>query len=62
MMPDPEKHKRGFVYGPAPYKESITVRSPERAVLVVKEWQEAQKLLDLETKEWKEVPEGMRTM
>lgn len=61
-MPNLEMLTQGFVHGPALYKESITVRLPERAVLVVNELQEAQKPLDLETKQWKEVLEGMHTM
>jgi cytochrome P450 len=52
IMPEQEKLTQGFVFMPEPYKARITVRSPEKAEIVRREWESAEKLLDPETKQW----------
>ena len=60
IIPDTNLYTQGFVCMPEEFQASITPRSAERAEIIRKEWKEAEKeLLDPETKQWKEVPEGM---
>ncbi|KAF4624844.1 hypothetical protein G7Y89_g13323 [Cudoniella acicularis] len=59
ILPDSNRLTQGFVCMPEPFKVKIVPRSKERVALIEKEWKEAQELLDPETKQWKEVPEGM---
>lgn len=59
ILPDPDKLTQGFVCMPEPYQAKITPRSKERARLVEEEWRAAEKLLNPQTKQWKEIPEGM---
>lgn len=60
IIPDPDKLTQGFVCMPEPYQASITARSAERAEIIRREWETAQKSLDPETKQWKEVPTDMQ--
>ena len=54
IVPDPEKLTQGFVCMPVEYRCLIKSRSEARAVLVVREWQEAEEdCLSAETKQWK---------
>jgi cytochrome P450 len=59
VLPDPEKLTQGFVCMPEPFPCRITPRSKERARIVERDWEEASKLLDGKTMQWKEIPEGM---
>ena len=53
-LPDPDRLTQGFVCMPEEFEVSITPRDERRAEMVRKEWEEAQSLLDKETKQWKE--------
>lgn len=59
IIPDPEQLTQGFVCMPVPYQVSVTARSPARASLVESEWEDAQKSLDPDTKQWIQVLENM---
>jgi cytochrome P450 len=59
ILPDAEKLTQGFVCMPEPFESRITPRSKESADMVEREWNEAVKLLDEKTYQWKEIPEGM---
>jgi hypothetical protein len=58
ILPDPEKLTQGFVCMSESFVCDITPISAERAAVVEKEWEEAEKLLD-EDMQWKYIPEGM---
>ena len=60
IMPNPDKLTQGFVCMPEPFQASITPRSRERADLIRREWDAAQKSLDPDTKKWREIPEGLK--
>ncbi len=59
IIPDADKLTQGFVCMPVPYRAKITARSEERAEMVKKEWEDAQRSLDPRTKQWVEVPGEM---
>jgi hypothetical protein len=62
ILPDPDKLTQGFVCMPEEFVANIRPRSKERAELVVREWEEAQKeCLDPVTKQWKQVPANLKT-
>lgn len=50
MIPDPEELTPGFVCMPVPFQVSVTARSPSRALLIEREWDNAQRSLDPDTK------------
>lgn len=53
IIPDPDELTQGFVCMPVEYPAKISPRSKERADLVRREWQNAEKeLLDPATKQW----------
>lgn len=56
ILPDPDRLTQGFVCMPEEFPARITPRSQARADMVIKEWQEAEGLLDPETKQWLEPP------
>lgn len=59
IIPNPDKLTQGFVCMPEPYRAEITARSAERAEVIRREWEDAQKSLDFDTKQWKEIPKDM---
>ncbi|KAE8442354.1 hypothetical protein EG329_003425 [Mollisiaceae sp. DMI_Dod_QoI] len=59
ILPDPERLTQGFVCMPEPFQCMITPRSKEKEKMVRSEWEEASGLLDKQTQQWKEVPQGM---
>ncbi|GAB7348630.1 hypothetical protein MBLNU459_g7004t1 [Dothideomycetes sp. NU459] len=60
ILPDPARLTQGFVCMPEEFAARITPRSEERAGLVEREWEEAERtLLDPVTKQWTRTPEGM---
>ena len=59
ILPDPDKLTQGFVCMPEEFQAKITPRDQRRAEIVMREWREAQELLDPVTKQWKHTPEGM---
>jgi cytochrome P450 len=59
IYPDPEKLTQGFVCMPEEFPARIIPRSKERAAVVTKDWEDAKKLIDPVTKQWKQIPEGM---
>ncbi|KAJ2893599.1 hypothetical protein MKZ38_008422 [Zalerion maritima] len=62
ILPDPDKLTQGFVCMPEDFECDIAPRSMERAKLVTKEWQEAEREhLDPVTKQWKKSPLPPRT-
>lgn len=58
IIPDSDRYTQAVVCMPEPYQASITPRSKQRANLMVKEWEEAQPLLD-EDQQYKVVGEGL---
>lgn len=61
IIPDTNKYTQGFVCMPEEYPAVITPRSKERAEIIRREWKQAEsELLDPVTKQWKEVPMGMK--
>lgn len=53
IIPDQSKLTQGFVCMPEPYPAKITPRSPERAEIVRRDWERAEKeSLDPQTKQW----------
>lgn len=59
ILPDQDKLTQGFVAMPEKYQCRIIPRSEKRALMVQKEWEDAQELLEPATRQWKDVPEGM---
>lgn len=53
ILPDPDKLTQGFVCMPEPFEATIRPRSSERAKLIRETWDNAQKELDSETKQWR---------
>ena len=53
VIPDGSKLSQGFVCMPEPYQATIRPRSAEKAALIRKFWNEAQKDLDLDSEQWK---------
>jgi len=60
IWPDPDKLTQGFVCMPEPFKAVLRPRSEEKARLVRECWTDAQQELDPKTKQWRDVPRGMR--
>lgn len=61
ITPDIEDLVGGITVTPADFKAIITPRSPDKAELIKREWQHCEEvILDAETKQWKEVPSGMK--
>jgi hypothetical protein len=58
IVPDPDDLTGGFLVQPSPFPAKITPRSEAHVQVIRKEWASCQTLLD-ESKQWKEVPEGM---
>ena len=59
ILPNPEKYTQGFVCMPEEFVVDIKPVSKERADIIEREWEEAKQLLDPETMQWKDIPEGM---
>ncbi|KAJ9202740.1 hypothetical protein DTO166G4_7308 [Paecilomyces variotii] len=59
ILPDQDRMTQGFVAMPEEYQCRIIPRSEKQALLVQKEWEDIQELLDPTTKQWKAIPEGM---
>jgi cytochrome P450 len=60
VIPNTNLYSQGFVCMPEEFAAVITPRSKERADIVRREWEEAEReLLDPKTKQWREVPVGM---
>jgi cytochrome P450 len=59
ILPDCDALTQGFVCMPEEFECTITPVSEARAQMVRGEWREAEKLLDPDTKQWKDIPEGM---
>ncbi|KAF2198327.1 cytochrome P450 [Delitschia confertaspora ATCC 74209] len=59
ILPDPEKLTQGFVCMPVEFECEITPRGKDRAEQVEKEWEEAKRLLEPGSGQWREIPEGM---
>ena len=53
VLPDTEKLTQGFACGPVPFPARIVPRSRERAEVVRREWEEAKRLLDPVSMQWK---------
>jgi hypothetical protein len=61
ITPDIEDLVGGLTVTPADFKAVITPRSKEKANIIMKEWKHCEEvLLDPQTKQWKEVPQGMK--
>ncbi|KAI4720577.1 cytochrome P450 [Aureobasidium sp. EXF-10727] len=59
MLPDPDYLiVGGIVARPGPFEATILPRDENRARIIREEWEVAQRLLDPDTKQWKETPEG----
>ncbi|KAJ4387826.1 hypothetical protein N0V93_008429 [Gnomoniopsis smithogilvyi] len=58
VVPDPERLTQGFILHPEPFPASITPRSEKHAVLLRKDWEACQQLLD-QRKQWIHLPEGL---
>ena len=58
ILPDPERYTQGFVCMPEVFEADITPVSQERAAIIERDWEEAQKDLD-EHGQWKNIPYGM---
>lgn len=58
IVPDQDDLTEGFLVQPNPFPAKITPRSEVHAQAIRKEWDGCQALLD-ESKQWKEVPQGM---
>lgn len=56
IMPDPDDLTQGFVCAPAEFPAKLTPRSPERADMCRREWENMSEALDPETKQWKVSP------
>jgi cytochrome P450 len=56
ILPDPDHLTQGFVCMPEEFPARIIPRSQARADMVVREWKEAEELLDPETKQWLQPP------
>lgn len=59
ITPDVDDLVGGITMHPRPYKVDIVPRSPERAAIIRQAVKECESLLHPETKQWKQVPEGM---
>lgn len=60
ILPDPDRLTQGFVCMPEHFDAKITPRSDERAEILTKEWENAQRTcLDPETDQWLLLPEDM---
>ena len=53
VLPDPSKLTQGFVCMPEPFQYILKPRSPERAAIIQKAWEEARRELDPETEQWR---------
>jgi hypothetical protein len=61
VTPDTEDLVGGLTVTPAAFKAIITPRSKEKAGIITKDWKYCEDvLLDPQTKQWKNVPEGMK--
>ncbi|KAG9945351.1 cytochrome P450, partial [Aureobasidium melanogenum] len=58
MLPDADNWIVGIAARPAPFEAAIVCRDEKGARIIRDEWKDAQRLLDPETKQWKETPEG----
>lgn len=58
MLPNADDLIVGLAARPTPFEANIVSRDEKRAYVIREEWKSAQKLLDPETKQWKETPEG----
>jgi hypothetical protein len=59
-LPDIEDLVGGLTIKPAEFEVAITPRSAGRARIIRDDWRECEEtLLDIETKQWKNIPEGM---
>ena len=59
ILPDPERYTQGFVCMPEEFVVDIKPVSERRRKMMEQEWEEAKKLLDRKTWQWKDIPEGM---
>lgn len=60
ILPDIEELTQGLVVLPQPFKVQFKPRSEKRRQLVEQEWAQAEELLDPVTKQWKNIPQGMK--
>jgi cytochrome P450 len=58
MLPDADDLVVAIAAKPATFEANILPRDEKRARIVRGEWEDAQRLLDPRTKQWKEAPEG----
>jgi len=56
ILPDPEDLIVGITAIPAPYMADIRPRSEKKAEIIRRDWDDAKKLLDSVTMQWKEIP------
>lgn len=60
ILPNVDELTQGLVTMPVPFRARIVPRSEKRKEMVIREWEEACELLDPVTKQWKDIPEGMK--
>ena len=58
ILPDADNLVVAISARPETFEANILPRDEKRARIVREEWEDAQRLLDPETKQWKEAPEG----
>jgi cytochrome P450 len=58
ILPDADNLDVAIAAKPATFEADILPRDEKRARIIRQEWEDAQRLLDIETKQWKEAPEG----
>jgi hypothetical protein len=59
-LPDIDDLVGGITVQPAPFEVTITPRSEKKAQMIRAIWKDCEEtLLDMETKQWKKVPDGM---
>ncbi|KAI4743352.1 cytochrome P450 [Aureobasidium sp. EXF-12298] len=58
ILPNANNLIVGLAARPEPFEVSILSRDEKRACIIREEWKNAQRLLDPETKQWMETPEG----
>ena len=60
ILPDIEAMTQGLAILPLPFQAQFKPRSEPRRQMVEDDWSEAEQLLDPVTKQWLDVPQGMR--
>lgn len=59
IVPDPDAITQGVLVQPMPFPARITPRSERHAEVIRSAWEESQRDMLDEAKQWKKVPEGM---